>query len=70
MEPNMESDIGYMAGKIWRYLDAKGETRIKDLPKALVAEREIVCMGIGWLAREAKLIFGKRGDQDTVQLRR
>ncbi|MCX7805832.1 MAG: winged helix-turn-helix domain-containing protein [Planctomycetota bacterium] len=70
MGPNLEADIGYMAGKIWRYLDAKGETRIRDLPKALVAEREMVCMGIGWLAREAKLDFGKQGGHDTVRLRR
>lgn len=69
-EPNMHADIGYIAGKIWRLLNTKGQCKIRELPRALVAERELVCMGLGWLAREDKVVFGKQGNHDTVTLKK
>ena len=69
-EQDMQADIGYIAGKIWRILNTKGQCKIRELPRALGAERELVCMGLGWLAREDKLVFGKQGNHETVALKK
>ena len=44
----MDNEIGAAAGRIWQYLAEHGEA---TLPERLLQ------MGVGWLAREAKLRF-------------
>jgi len=47
--------IGEVAGQIWDYLDANGETSITTIAKKLNIKKEQAAYAIGWLAREGKL---------------
>lgn len=60
----MQNEIGETAGKIWRYLNEKGEVSLNKLKLGIKANDRIFYMGIGWLARENKLKFteGKKGE--------
>ena len=53
----MVDEIGSTAGKIWDYLDKNGEVTALKLKSALGVTNTALYMGIGWLAREDKLII-------------
>ena len=60
----MHNEIGTTAGKIWRYLNEKGEVSMNKLKTDIKVNDRIFYMGIGWLAREDKVKFskGKKGE--------
>jgi len=47
--------IGETAGKIWKFLDEKGEANMTQLKKGVKADPNLILQAIGWLAREDKL---------------
>lgn len=47
--------IGIIAGKIWEYIDKSGEVTVLKIKTNLHLSNSLVCMGIGWLAREDKI---------------
>ncbi len=51
----MIEKIGDIAGKIYQYLEKNGETSVLKLKTSLKSSNSLVCMGIGWLAREDKV---------------
>lgn len=51
----MIDKIGDTAGKIYQYLEKNGETSVLKLKTSLKSSNSLVCMGIGWLAREDKV---------------
>lgn len=51
----MAEKIGDTAGKIYQYLEKNGEVSVLKLKTGLKLSNSLVCMGIGWLAREDKL---------------
>lgn len=51
----MTEKIGDSAGKIYQYLEKNGEASVLKLKTGLKFSNSLVCMGIGWLAREDKL---------------
>ncbi len=53
----METRIGEAAGKIWQVLNAEGPVGKARLAKATGLSRDLLNQGVGWLAREAKLVF-------------
>jgi hypothetical protein len=57
--------IGETAGEIWRLLSSEGPLSISAVVSRMKQPQTAVYMGIGWLAREDKLIFTemKRGMQ-------
>jgi Winged helix-turn-helix domain (DUF2582) len=57
----MIQSIGDTAGKVWRLLDEKGETKLSELKKGVGADPNLVLQAIGWLAREDKLLIEKKG---------
>ena len=57
----MIQSIGDTAGKVWRLLDEKGETKLSELKKEVDADPNLVLQAIGWLAREDKLLIEKKG---------
>ncbi len=59
----IKTDIGNTAGRIWRYLDKKGERTLSDIKKDLIMEGSEVRMALGWLARENKIFL--YGDEDN-----
>jgi hypothetical protein len=55
--------IGETAGEIWRLLKEQAPLGVSAIVSKTKCPRSMVYMGIGWLAREDKLIFtqAKRG---------
>ncbi len=54
-EEKMVDTIGETAGKIWDFLNQHGEVTVLKLKTNLKLSNSLVCMGIGWLAREDKV---------------
>ena len=51
--------IGETAGEIWKLLDREGPLSPLAITKRLQESNRTVYMGIGWLAREDKLVFSE-----------
>lgn len=66
----MIETIGLNAGKIWNALNESGKMDIKTLKKAtkLKPDKDLYA-GLGWLAKEGKLIFDETGEDIRVSLR-
>lgn len=65
----MQESIVETAGKIWNYLHENGEVTTKKLQKELDLNDNFASMGLGWLAREDKVSFAKKGSYTKVSLR-
>ena len=61
--------IGETAGEIWRLLEREGSLSVSALVNRIKRPQAAVHMGIGWLAREGKLVFTetKRGMSISVK---
>ena len=61
--------IGETAGEIWRLLNQKEPLSITAIVNKVRQPQSAVYMGIGWLAREDKLVFTetKRGMSISVK---
>ncbi|KOH46226.1 winged helix-turn-helix domain-containing protein [Sunxiuqinia dokdonensis] len=59
----IKADIGNNAGRIWQYLDEKGESTLADIKKDLLLKGSEARMALGWLARENKIFL--YGDEDN-----
>ncbi|GHT53882.1 hypothetical protein FACS189451_06590 [Bacteroidia bacterium] len=64
----MKEKIGTDAGRIWKVLDEEGAKGIKELKKLTKLTEKEVYAAVGWLAREEKLVFGKKDDDTTLSL--
>ncbi len=55
--------IGMASGLVWQYLDERGPVTLSRLAREIDAPRDMVMQGVGWLAREGKVVFveGSRG---------
>jgi len=57
--------IGMASGLVWQYLDEEGSVTLSQLARGLktAAPRDLIMQGVGWLAREGKVVFveGNRG---------
>ncbi|WP_423127088.1 winged helix-turn-helix domain-containing protein [Gaoshiqia sp. Z1-71] len=62
----IKTDIGINAGRIWQYLDQKGESKLADIKKDLMLKSAEARMALGWLARENKIFF--YGDDDDMRI--
>ena len=65
----MNDHIGTVAGTVWEYICQKGEVNLSSIPRALKEKSAYVYMGVGWLAREDKLIFTEKGDKIRVSVK-
>jgi len=57
----MINEIGETAGMVWIYLETEGEMSIAKLKKDLNLKSETLLLSLGWLAREGKIDFIKKG---------
>ncbi|MGD9929347.1 MAG: winged helix-turn-helix domain-containing protein [Mangrovibacterium sp.] len=65
----IKTDIGNNAGRIWQYLDKKGESTLADIKKDLTLKGSEVRMALGWLARENKIfLFGEKDNLSIILL--
>jgi hypothetical protein len=61
--------IGETAGLIWKALDANGPMSMARLVKAVGRPRDVVMQGIGWLAREDKVVIEEDRHTRVISLR-
>ena len=47
--------IGETAGKVWHFLDSKGQSSLAAVERGIKAPKPLVDMAVGWLAREGKV---------------
>ena len=66
----MIDSIGNTAGKVWKYLEEKGEANLSQLKKGVKADPNLILQAIGWLAREDKLLIEQKGRQVTYGLKK
>jgi predicted transcriptional regulator len=61
--------IGETAGEIWRLLEREGPLSVSAIASKIGQPQAVIHMGIGWLAREGKLVFTetKRGMSISVK---
>lgn len=65
----MHDSIGNAAGLIWRLLaNTKDEINITDIPKKTKLPAQTAYQGLGWLAREGKVHYEKRGRSIYISL--
>ena len=60
---------GDTAGKVWSYLNEKGEATLSELKMGVKADPNLILEAIGWLAREDKLRIEKKGRYVTYSLK-
>ena len=65
----IKNQIGEIAGKIWDELDQNGEASLAQLKKKIGTSAFFLQAGIGWLAREEKVSFSKRGNSLIITLK-
>jgi hypothetical protein len=64
----MKEKIGADAGHVWKVLDEQGAKGIKELKKITKLSEKELYAAIGWLAREEKLIFDKKEEDDDTTI--
>jgi hypothetical protein len=62
--------IGETAGKVWKFLNEKGEANLTQLKKGVKADPNLILQAIGWLAREDKLQINKKERFITYTLKK
>ncbi len=66
----MVNEIGAAAGEIWAALvDENKALTVNQLKKKTKLPEDLLCMGIGWLAREDKLLFSGTPEIMEVSLK-
>jgi len=61
----MITRLGIVAGDIWRLLEKEKEVTLSSMVSQTGKPREILLMGLGWLAREGHIIL-KESEGDYV----
>lgn len=57
----MNESIGINAGRIWKYLNEKGESKIIKMKRELELSSSEAYLALGWLAREGNVVFIQKG---------
>lgn len=65
----MLENIGTTAGQVWEFLNENEEATTSRLHKKLDIPEKLVCMALGWLAREDKIVFVQEGKNQVVRLK-
>ena len=60
--------IGETAGKIYKFLEQKGEQTLAKVEKEVGASSDLFNQAIGWLARENNINFSKLGKSVKISL--
>ena len=65
----MLENIGSIAGAVWHYLEGNDKVSVTKLAREIGEKERAVLMALGWLAREDKLDFEKRGNGIYITLK-
>jgi hypothetical protein len=60
----MKKRIREMAGRIWKTLAEQEHASVSRLPQLLKENGEIVYQALGWLLKEGKVDFHKKGGEN------
>ncbi len=66
----MIEEIGDTAGKVWNFMNKKGDANIGDLLTGVAADAFLIFLALGWLAREDKLLIVKKEGYISYSLKR
>jgi len=67
----MITQIGIMAGEIWRYLEDNNKSvTLDNIVKSGDKSRDVVLMSVGWLAREGHIVLEGEAPDYKVSLRK
>jgi hypothetical protein len=66
----MFQTIGEAAGEIWKILKEEGPLSISAVAGRTNRSQTLVYMGIGWLAREDKLVFTETKKGTSISLKK
>jgi len=66
----MITEIGIVAGEIWHYLDAHGESLLSAMVRHIYKPRDLILMSVGWLAREGHVVLVSQGGDHKISLRK
>ena len=69
MNQDCVTQIGEMAGLVWKTLDDNGPLSLAKLVKHIDAPRDTIMQALGWLAREDKLTIEETSRGKIVSLR-
>ena len=64
----MKEQIGETAGKLWSAIGEKQSILLDNLPKIADGNKTIANLALGWLAREDKVKFERKGKVVSVSL--
>ncbi|NIM03727.1 hypothetical protein GTN66_06225 [bacterium] len=64
----MSEQVGLLAGKIWNFLNAKGEVPVLVLKTKLGVPNSLLYLALGWLMREEKIYIKKERKDYRVGL--
>lgn len=65
----MITEIGLVAGDIWRILDEKGRLEYSALLSQISHSEELLFMAIGWLCREGHILLTQQNKKMYLELR-
>jgi Winged helix-turn-helix domain (DUF2582) len=65
----VSTEIGVAAGKIWHYLDKNGASSVTKVTTETGLSKNDVQRGIGWLAKEGKLVCVLKGRIEMLSLK-
>ncbi len=65
----MITEIGIVAGDIWHCLEHRqGSATLDEIVSSTGKSRELIAMGLGWLAREGHITLGNESTQYRASL--
>lgn len=65
----MQELIGYTAGRIWQYLNERGEASRIEIKFDLDLSNTLLHLALGWLAREEKIVIKNENGEWLVALK-
>lgn len=65
----MLTEIGIVAGEIWRLLDKRGRLEFSELVKSISQGEDLALMALGWLCREGHVLITEENRKIFVALR-
>ena len=65
----MITEIGIVAGDVWHYLEEhNGAATLDEMARNIGKPRELILLGLGWLAREGHITLGNETTQYRAHL--
>ncbi len=64
----LKTNIGERAGDVFRYLENNGSCSVSKMKKDLNLKTDDINLALGWLARENKVAFFRKGNNTNITL--